>query len=202
MIEIPLRERATLALFDEAIDMAHGIPQGYSIDELEHEGIRPTLLIHDHHRKYPRSFDMIFESDGADVILTPLLAPRANAYAERWIGSCRRECLDRMLILSERDLRAVLREYCEHYNAERPHRARSLRPPVSGPRVVVPSGAVRRKTRLGGLLSTPHTCIGSAASPSPNNADERHGRLRFHTGQAWLFAYHTEEHHADSNRAP
>ena len=135
--------------------------------QLEDEGIRPTLLIHDHDRKYPRSFDMIFESDGADVILTPLLAPRANAYAERWIGSCRRECLDRMLILSERHLRAVLRQYCEHYNAERPHRARSLRPPVSGPRVVVPSGAVRRKTRLGGLLSTPHTCIGSAASPSP-----------------------------------
>jgi hypothetical protein len=63
------------------------------------------------------------------VVLTPLMAPRANAHAERWIGSCRRECLDWMLIASEGHLGRVLRQYRDHYNDERPHRSRDLRPP-------------------------------------------------------------------------
>jgi putative transposase len=65
------------------------------------------------------------------VVLTPLLVPQANAHAERWIGSCRRECLDWMLIASEGHLRKVLREYLLHSNDERPHRSRDLRPPSS-----------------------------------------------------------------------
>jgi putative transposase len=55
------------------------------------------------------------------------MAPRANAHAERRIGSCRRECLDWMLVLNQRHLEAVLRHYCEHYNHERPHQSRNLR---------------------------------------------------------------------------
>jgi hypothetical protein len=70
--------------------------------QLEDQGIKLSLLIHDHDRKYPRSFDTIFRSAGADVLFTALLAPRANAHAERWIGSARRECLDWMLIVNER----------------------------------------------------------------------------------------------------
>src|SRR5690348_18121265 len=62
-----------------------------------------------------------------------MLAPRANAIAERWIGSARRKCLDRMLIASERHLRLVLREYADHYNTNRPHRALNQNPPGQEP---------------------------------------------------------------------
>jgi putative transposase len=123
--------------------------------QLEDDGLKLSLVIHDHDRKFPSSFDSIFGSGGARVILTPLMAPRANAHAERWVGSCRRECLDWMLIVSERHLRAVLREYCAHYNHERPHRSRGLRPP--SPRVDhIPhqrGNTITRRERLGGLLS-------------------------------------------------
>jgi putative transposase len=54
------------------------------------EGIKLSLLIDDRDRRFPGSFDRIFESQGGRMVLTPLLAPRANAHAERWIGSCRR----------------------------------------------------------------------------------------------------------------
>jgi hypothetical protein len=62
--------------------------------KLGDEGLKLSVVIHDRDRKFPRSFDGIFESDGARVLVTPLMAPRANAHVERWIGSCRRECLD------------------------------------------------------------------------------------------------------------
>jgi transposase InsO family protein len=122
---------------------------------LEAEGIKLSLVIHDHDRKFPGSFDRIFGSDGARVILTPLMAPRANAHAERWIGSCRRECLDWMLIASEGHLRRVLREYVQHYNDERPHRSRDLRPPSSRGTLASrrDGDTIKRRARLGGLLS-------------------------------------------------
>src|SRR5439155_9512229 len=82
-------------------------------------------------RKFAPQADRVFRSEGARLIITPLMAPKANAHAERWIGSCRRECLDRMLILNQRHLEIVLREYGMHYNEARPHRSRSLRPPAS-----------------------------------------------------------------------
>jgi putative transposase len=73
---------------------------------------------------------------------------------ERWIGSCRRECLDWMLVLNERHLEAILREYCLHYNYERPHRSRNLRPPASRGDPITPvGGRLERSTRLGGLLN-------------------------------------------------
>ena len=78
--------------------------------QLEDEGMKLSLMIHDHDWKFPASFDRIFEAEGARGIRTPLMAPRANARAERWIGSCRRECLDWMLIASEGHLRRVLSE--------------------------------------------------------------------------------------------
>jgi transposase InsO family protein len=88
------------------------------------------------------------------VILTPLMAPRANAHCERWIGSCRRECLDWMLIISERHLQAVLDAYCVYYNDQRPHRSCGLRPPATrGDPVAVGVGDVRRRVHLAGSLS-------------------------------------------------
>jgi len=57
-------------------------------------------VIHDRDRKFAARADAVLESEGARVIVTPLLAPKANARAERWVGSCRRECLDWMLIVN------------------------------------------------------------------------------------------------------
>ena len=87
------------------------------------------------------------------IIQTPIRAPRANAIAERFIGTLRRECLDHLLITGPRHLDVVLREYVQHFNAHRPHRSLDQRPPAGGapPR----SGAtVRplRRDRLGGLI--------------------------------------------------
>jgi transposase InsO family protein len=122
--------------------------------ELEDDGIKLSVLIHDRDKKFAPKADVVFKSQGVRVILTPLMAPRANAHAERWIGSCRRECLDWMLVLNQRHLEAVLREYCEHYNHERPHRSRNLRPPASrGDPIEGGRGIIRRRERLGGLLN-------------------------------------------------
>ena len=112
------------------------------------------MLIHDRDRKFAKSFDTVFEAEGARVILTPLMAPRANAHAERWVGSARRECLAWMLILSQRHLESVLSDYCAHYNAARPHRSFGLRPPASrGDPISGLDGTISRRARLGGLLS-------------------------------------------------
>jgi hypothetical protein len=122
--------------------------------KLSDEGINVRVVVHDRDRKFARSFDAVFEGEGARVILTPLMAPRANAHAERWVGSARRECLDWMLIVSQRHLEAVLGEYCAHYNDERPHRSCGLRPPAARSEPIRPPGApIRRRARLGGLLS-------------------------------------------------
>ncbi len=122
--------------------------------KLEDEGINLSVLIHDRDRKFALQADRVFQSQGTRVILTPLMAPMANAHAERWIGSCRRECLDWMLIVNQRHLQAVVDEYCLHYNSERPHRSRNLRPPASrGHPIQMAEGQIERTTRLGGLLS-------------------------------------------------
>ena len=122
--------------------------------KLADDGIGVRVLIHDRDRKFAKSFDAVFEAEGARVILTPLMAPRANAHAERWVGSARRECLDWMLILSQRHLESVLSEYCAHYNGERPHRSCGLRPPASrGEPIIGLEGTISRRARLGGLLS-------------------------------------------------
>ncbi len=121
---------------------------------LEDEGIKLSVLIHDRDRKFALQADRVFQSLGARVILTPLMAPRANAQAERWIGSCRRECLNWMLIVNQRHLQAVVDEYCLYYNGERPHRSRNLSPPASrGHPIQMVGSQIERGTHLGGLLS-------------------------------------------------
>src|SRR6266700_1277849 len=121
---------------------------------LEEEGIKLKAVVHDRDKKFSARADNILRPAGVRVILTPLMAPRANAHVERWIGSCRRECLDRMLVVNQRHLEAILGEYCTHYNQERPHRSRELRPPAArGDPAVARTRGVRRRVRLGGLIS-------------------------------------------------
>src|SRR5205085_8053839 len=81
------------------------------------------FLIHERDAKFPRAFDALLASEKIKIIHTPVRAPNANAHIERWVGSVRRECLDRLLILGRRQLTHVLRVYVTHYNRQRPHRA-------------------------------------------------------------------------------
>jgi putative transposase len=112
------------------------------------------FLVRDRDSKFTGVFDAVFASEGISVLRTPVRAPRANAIAERWIGTARRELLDRILIVNRRHLTAVLTQYVAHFNHHRPHRAlnqaaplRSLPPPAapSQPRV-------RRRDLLDGLI--------------------------------------------------
>jgi transposase InsO family protein len=81
------------------------------------------FLIRDRDSKFTSMFDAVFASEGIQIITSPIRAPRANAIMERWIGSLRRELLDRMLIFNARHLRRVLAEYEKHFNTHRPHRS-------------------------------------------------------------------------------
>jgi hypothetical protein len=99
--------------------------------KLEDGGINLGVLIHERNKKFALQADRILQFQGARLILTPLMALRANAHAERWIGSCRRECLDWMLVVNHRHLETVMHEYCLQFNQERPHRSRNLRPPAA-----------------------------------------------------------------------
>jgi putative transposase len=81
------------------------------------------LLIRDRDSKFTGVFDAVFASEGIRILRTPVRAPRANAIAERWIETVRRELLDRILIVNRRHLMAVLTEYVAHFNHHRPHRA-------------------------------------------------------------------------------
>ena len=91
---------------------------------------RPRFLIHDRDGKFSRAFDSIFRSGDIEIVRTPIQAPNANAFAERWVGSARTECLDRLLIFGRRQLEHVLRVYMHHFNQQRPHRALDLRAPT------------------------------------------------------------------------
>jgi putative transposase len=114
---------------------------------------RFRFLLRDRDTKFTAAFDAVFVAEGLRVLRTPVRAPRANAYTERW-GTVRREALDRMLILGCRQLRAVLAEYADHYNGHRPHRALGQAPPLGPgePVVLAPAGRIVRRDRLGGLI--------------------------------------------------
>jgi putative transposase len=112
------------------------------------------FLVRDRDTKFTAAFDAVFAAEAIEVLITPVRAPRANAYAERWVGTVRREVLDRMLILGRRQLVSVLAEYADHYNLHRPHRALGQTPPLEpdGPAVLASAGRVIRRDRLGGLI--------------------------------------------------
>ena len=123
---------------------------------LEERLVPARWLIRDRDAKFTASFDEVFRSERIGIIRTPIRAPRANAIAERFVGTVRRECLDRMLILGRRHLVAVLGEFVDHYNTHRPHRSIGQTPPCpSAPPDAIsatPAGRVLRTDRLGGLI--------------------------------------------------
>jgi putative transposase len=114
------------------------------------------FLIHDRDAKFSRAFDEVFRSEGVKIIRIPFRAPQANPFAERWVGTVRRDCLDWLLILNRRHLERVLCLSVDHYNTHRPHRARGLKPPIQRPRQRLvgsnPPNQLHRRDRLGGLI--------------------------------------------------
>jgi putative transposase len=121
---------------------------------LEDRSARIKFLIRDRDTKFTSAFDAVFTAAGMRIIKTPVRAPRANAIAERWISSARRECLDQMLITGHRHLRLILSEYVDHYDAHRPHRTLGQRPPARPalPPTVGTNIRILRRDRLGGLI--------------------------------------------------
>ena len=109
---------------------------------------RCRALVRDGAGQFRGGFDAIFASEDITVIPTPVRTPVANAYAERWVGTLRRELLDRTLIWNRRQLQHLIAEYIEHYNAHRPHRALDQQPPqptaISSYQPDVPVTAHRR----------------------------------------------------------
>jgi putative transposase len=105
---------------------------------------RPVrFLVRDRDTKFTAGFDEVFRSERIRVIRTPVRAPRANAFAERFVGTIRRECLDRMLISHRRNLDVVLAEYVDHYNRHRPHRSLDQLSPLTMSLVSLPGWASR-----------------------------------------------------------
>jgi putative transposase len=129
--------------------------RNYQMD-LGEEAEKLKFLIRDRGSYFTDRFDAVFESIGARVIPTLPAVPRMNAIAERWIGSCRREVTDRILLTGERHLRLVVTEYADHHNGHRSHRSLEQRPPDHcmelPPVASTGNRQVIHRDRLGGLI--------------------------------------------------
>jgi hypothetical protein len=97
--------------------------------DLEDAGLSVKFILHDRDSSFTAAFDAVFQAAGARVVRSAIRAPRMNSIMERWIGSCRRELLDRTLVWNQRHLVTVLREYEDFYNYHRPHRTLSQAAP-------------------------------------------------------------------------
>ena len=122
--------------------------------ELSERGDRFRFVVRDRDTKFTAVFDAVLAAAGIEVLTPPVRASRADAYAERWVGTVRRELLDRMLVFSRRHSESVLTEYVDYYNAHRPHRSLGQAPPLgpAQPPVAAVGAQVMRRDRLGGLI--------------------------------------------------
>jgi putative transposase len=144
---------------------------------------RFRFLVRDRDTKFTAPFDAVFAAAGIDIVKIPPRAPRANAYAERWVRTVRSACLDWTLIWNQQQLHRVLTEYLRHYNTARPHRSLSLQPPNRADparrmTLVDSSSTVERPVRrvdvLGGLIHE----YQRAANTQPTTGDTRYRRPR------------------------
>ena len=121
--------------------------------KLQDGGLRAQYLLRDRDSKFGAAFDEVFKSEGVKVIRLPYRRPVANAFAERFVATCRREVFDRLLIFSQQHLERVLAEFFDHYNLARPHQGIEQRRPYEPADVIpLPAGPIERRDRLGGLL--------------------------------------------------
>jgi putative transposase len=112
------------------------------------------FLVRDRDSKFTAAFDEVLAGNGVRIIKTPVRSPRANSFAERYVGTLRRECLDHLLIYGEQHLRQVLAAYARHYNEHRPHQSREQRPPLHEPgQAVDVTARIKRTHVVQGLIS-------------------------------------------------
>jgi putative transposase len=111
----------------------------------------PRFILHDRDGKFSQAFDAFAEASGIKIVKLPARSPNLNAYAERWVRSVRQECLDQIIVLSERHLRYVLKEYVKYFMKRRPHQGLKQQIPDSreGPPA---TGCIRSRHVLGGLI--------------------------------------------------
>lgn len=132
--------------------------------ECQEQGIKARFFLRDNDMLYPDDMDMILESSGVDTIKTPFQAPNANAHAERYVLSCKKECLNHLLIFGLNRLQHVVDCYSSYYNEHRPHQGIDNRIPADSNKSYkrqgdsmpknLPAGNVIRKEFLGGLLKS------------------------------------------------
>ncbi len=112
-------------------------------------------LVRDRGSQFIDTFDEIFRTEGLKILKTPVRTPVANAFAERWIGTIRRELLDRTIIWNQGQLERLVIDYIEHYNTHRPHRTLNQQPPLASSRSSPPAPRhlrIVKSTRCGGLI--------------------------------------------------
>lgn len=125
-----------------------------SLIDLDDRAADFRFLIRDRAEQFTASFDAVLADAGIDVVKIPPRCPRANCYAERFVGTVRREITDRLLIISEHHLRSVLNRYVSHYNHRRPHRAQRLTPPRPDHPIAEPGcTSTSRRAVLDGLIN-------------------------------------------------
>ena len=124
--------------------------------DLDEHAHRFRFLVRDRDAKFSGAFDAVFAAAGIETIKTPPQAPKANAYAERWVRTARTECLDWVLVWNRGHFERVLTEYIAHYNTARPHRSIDLNVPVPAaeptPATMEQLQRVKRTDVLGGLI--------------------------------------------------
>jgi putative transposase len=125
----------------------------------EDQGIDLQFVIHDRDTKFAASFNMLFETTGAKIVRSPIQAPIANCYAESWIGTLKRECLNHFFCFSLKHLDHIVQTYVGYYNTLRPHQSlgnlplgQAHHPPPNLP-LASDIGLVHRRALLGGLLN-------------------------------------------------
>ena len=120
-----------------------------------HQLADARALVRDRGSQFTRAFDEIFRTEGCKVLITPVRTPVANAFAERWIGTLRRELLDRTIIWNRRQLNDLVVDYIDHYNTHRPHCSLDQRPPVATDAADQPDRHLQvvRTARCGGLIN-------------------------------------------------
>jgi putative transposase len=124
--------------------------------DLGERALRFKFLIRDRYSKFTPVSGDVLAGTGVRVIKTPVRSPRANSFAERYVGTLRRECLDHLLIHGERHLGRTLSEYARHYNGHRPHQSREQRPPLHEPGQPVDVTARITRRQVHGLINEYH----------------------------------------------